>query len=655
MKSFRKILIANRGEIALRIIRACRAMGISPVAVYSEADKNSPHVRLADEAVAIGSAPSQESYLRIERILEPARRTGAQAIHPGYGFLAENADFAAACEDAGIAFIGPPSRVIRQMGLKSAARRLASSLGIPVVPGWDENERPPIAGFPVLIKASAGGGGRGMRVVSRLEDLESSLAQARSEAEKAFGDGSLLIEKFIRRARHVEFQILGDLHGHLVHLFERDCSLQRRYQKVIEESPCPVLSAELRERMGAAAAAIGRALGYSSAGTVEFLLAPSGEFYFIEVNTRIQVEHPVTEMITGLDLIQWQIAIAEGRPLSFQQEALTTSGHAIEARLYAEDPSNRFLPSTGLLQVWNPPTAQEGLRIDAGVEEGSSISIYYDPLLAKLISHGPDRRVALRKLLTALKTLSVHGVATNQEFLIEILESPEFEEGSTHTDFLNEYPFAPRANPEQDFLFAAATALYIEKLEQGRREILPRVPPSYRNNPYRDPSISLRAGATAFLVSRRLIGDNRYAVRAQGHQADAEILSFQPGSISVAIDGISRIFTLKELGEEFFVQTSLGSRAVRRLPRYPVPETAAEREAAHSPMPGQVLRILVEEGQPVKAGDCLIVLEAMKMEQTVQTKIDGVVGAVLVKAGEVVAPGQTLVEISSPAEQKAGD
>ena len=375
-RSFRKILIANRGEIALRVMRSCHAMGIETVAVYSDADADSPHVRFAGESVHLGAATAQESYLRIEKIVEAARRTGAEAIHPGYGFLSENAEFAESCAAAGVVFIGPPPAAIRAMGLKSSARMLAAEAGAPVVPGYDGEDqssetlraRTLKIGFPVLIKASAGGGGKGMRVVRAESEVDAAIEAARREAEKAFGDGSLLLEKYVEGARHVEVQILGDARGNLVHLFERDCSLQRRHQKVVEECPSPAVNEELRRKVGEAAVAIGRAIGYTNAGTVEFILAPSGEFYFIEVNTRLQVEHPVTEMVTGLDLVRLQIEIAEGRPLPFAQSDLKAEGYAIEARLYAEDPANDFLPSTGKILDLHLP-AIEGVRVNSGDRE----------------------------------------------------------------------------------------------------------------------------------------------------------------------------------------------------------------------------------------------------------------------------------------------
>ena len=428
--SIRRVLIANRGEIAVRIIRTCREMGIETVAVYSEFDRNALHVRLADQAVPIGGSAPRDSYLNIGAILTAARQTGADAVHPGYGFLAENAEFAAACEAAGIIFIGPRSGVIRSMGSKDEGRRLAEQAGVPVAPSATEKDFQKL-GFPLLIKASTGGGGRGMRVVRTAGEFQQAYSSARSEAERAFGDGALLIEKYIEGARHVEVQIVGDHHGNLIHLFERDCSAQRRHQKIIEESPSPALTPEIRQSMAKAALALARKMDYTNAGTVEFLLAPSGEFYFIEVNTRIQVEHPVTEMTTGSDLIRLQIEIAQGK--SLPAEVLQPNGHAIEARLYAEDPENGFLPSTGTLHVWEPPAGVEGLRVDSGVEEGTEIGVYYDPLLAKVIVHAAERESAINKLVYALKHFAAQGVRTNREFLVNLLDSSPFRAGEIHT------------------------------------------------------------------------------------------------------------------------------------------------------------------------------------------------------------------------------
>jgi acetyl/propionyl-CoA carboxylase alpha subunit len=623
MKSFRKILIANRSEIAVRIMRTCRAMGIESVAVYSDFDRDALHVRMADQAVPIGSADSRESYINIEKLIAAAKLTGADAIHPGYGFLAENAAFASACEDAGIVFVGPRAEVIKALGSKHEARKLAQEAGVPVVPIPAENE------FPKLIKASLGGGGRGMRIVRKAAEFQEALAAARGEAERAFGDGALLVEKYIEDARHVEIQIFGDHQGNVMHLFERDCSVQRRHQKVIEESPSPAVTPELRRRMTDAAVALARKVGYTNAGTVEFLLAPSGDFYFIEVNTRIQVEHPVTEMVTGLDLIRLQIEIAQGVKLPDAQPQ--QSGHAIEARLYAEDPANNFLPSTGKLHVWRPPETSASLRIDTGVEEGSEIGIYYDPLLAKIIAHGDDRQSAIRKLTHALRNFAAQGLQTNREFLIDLLESQEFQSGRAHTGF--QLAVSSRTDEKLDHIFCSVTRAYIERSEQQRRSILPSVPLRFRNNPTAAAAMKFSAGKQEYQID-----DSRSVIHT---------VSFGEDYVDILIEGVRYRFHIRQHGFEYYVRSTLGQRQVTRLSRFLEKTVGGQHQSANSPMPGQVLRILVAEGQTVKPGDALIVLEAMKMEQTIKATIQGVVRAVLVHPAQVVAPGQMLVEIES--------
>ncbi|HTG17065.1 MAG TPA: biotin carboxylase N-terminal domain-containing protein, partial [Blastocatellia bacterium] len=629
-----------------------------------------PHVRFADEAVHIGPAPSKESYLSIEKLIEAARRTGAEAIHPGYGFLSENADFAEACKDAGITFIGPSADAIRKMGLKSTARRLMAEADVPVVPGYDGDdqsltvlrENAGAIGLPVMIKASAGGGGKGMRVIREASELEAAIEAARREAEKAFGDGTLLLEKYIDRARHIEVQILGDHHGNLIHLFERECSIQRRHQKIIEESPSPAVNPEIRKQICEAAIAAGRAIGYTNAGTVEFILAPSGEFYFIEVNTRLQVERPVTEMITELDLVKLQIETSEGKPLSLAQEDVKQNGHAIEARLYAEDPHNNFLPATGTLHEWDLPSSIDGVRVDAGVDRGTEVGIHYDPLFAKLIAHGADRETARHRLAYALRSLVVLGVQTNREFLIRAIEHPTFSGGNYHTGFIDEHlgELLAQDDAAENSIAASVVALYRREQLQAKAAILPHIPPNYRNNPFRDPSIKLQVGAEAFEISLRPWERGRpgrhlangrdndaFVVSHNDWQANAQVVSFEPGSIRVTFDGTQRLFRIAEAGDQFFVQSHSSLRVVRRPARYPRSHTASEHESAYAPMPGQVLRVLVSNGQRVSAGDPLVILEAMKMEQTLRASTDGVVETVLVKQGDVVAPGDTLVEIAA--------
>jgi propionyl-CoA carboxylase alpha chain len=629
----KRILIANRGEIAVRIIRTCRAMGLESVAIFSEFDRDALHVRMADQAVLIGGPAPRDSYLNIEAILKAVRLSHADAVHPGYGFLAENADFAAACEREGIIFIGPRSSVIRAMGSKDEGRRLAEQARVPVVPSASGSDFQKL-GLPVLIKASAGGGGRGMRIVRTAAEFPHAIQSAHSEAERAFGDGTLLVEKYIEGARHVEIQIVGDHHGTLMHLFERDCSAQRRHQKIIEESPSPALTPEIRKRMAESALALGRKMGYTSAGTIEFLLAPSGEFYFIEVNTRIQVEHPVTEMTTGLDLVRLQIEIAQGRPL--RPETRQPSGHAIEARLYAEDPANGFLPSTGTVRVWEPPQGIDGLRIDTSMEEETEVGVYYDPLLAKIIAHACDRENAINKLIYALRHLAAQGLVTNREFLVRLLEGEEFRAGTIHTGSdLAAYAKdeQPEARAAHDRIFTAALRAYIEGAERAQRQILPTVPVRFRNNPYPCPPTKLK------IEGRE--------VNAGPDDVGLEVTEIHESGITIMVGGVRHHFQVRRHGDEYYMRSDLGQRTIKRLPRYPRSAAAGAHQSANSPMPGQVLRILVAEGQRVKPGDSLMVLEAMKMEQNISATMHGVVAAILVKPGEIVAPGQMLVEIQS--------
>jgi acetyl-CoA carboxylase biotin carboxylase subunit len=470
----RRVLVANRGEIALRVMRACDELGIQTVAVYSEADADAAHVRAAGRAILLGPAPPLESYLAIPRIIAAARASGADAIHPGYGFLAENPGFAAGCADAGIVFIGPPADVIARMGSKIESRRLMQEAGIPVVPGEtpaDQTDQSLAAaakraGFPVIVKASAGGGGKGMRIVRNETELQDALSGARLEAHGAFGDGTLYVERLVERPRHVEFQLMADHHGHVVHLFERDCSVQRRHQKIIEETPSPVLTPAMRASMGAAAVAAARAVGYRNAGTVEFLIEGEGEharFYFLEMNTRLQVEHPITEAVTGVDLVRAQILVAAGESLPWRQEDLTQRGHAVECRICAEDPARGFLPQAGRLAVYRQPV-RPGIRVDSGVMEGGEVSVYYDPLMAKLIAHAESREAAIARAREALRQFPILGVATNIPFLLRVLDHPRFLDGSLDTGFLDSHGAAlvgPASLP------AAALAAAVIHRERG--------------------------------------------------------------------------------------------------------------------------------------------------------------------------------------------
>jgi acetyl-CoA carboxylase, biotin carboxylase subunit len=468
---FRKVLVANRGEIALRVMRTCREMEVAAVAVYSEADRQAAHVWRADEAVFLGGAEPAESYLNMDRIVAAARETGAEAIHPGYGFLAENPDFAERCEQEGLVFIGPPARVIRELGDKTAARRTVLQSGVPVIPGMTKPEADPQAiareaaeiGYPVLIKAAAGGGGKGMRVVTSPREIHEACLSAASEAKSAFGDGSIYLEKVLSRPRHVEFQVVADRHGRVVHLFERECSVQRRHQKIIEETPSPVMTPALRERMGAAAVAVAKASGYVNAGTVEFLVDPEGNFYFLEVNTRLQVEHPITEMITGLDIVRLQLEVAAGNPLPFVQEDVQSRGHAIECRIYAEDPENGFRPSPGRIAHVEEPSGP-GIRNDCGVYSGFQVPVEYDPILSKLIAHAPTREQAIRRMTRALEDYVILGVKTSVPILIDVLESEAFKRGQTFTDFLDTH-FAGW-KPQRPHVEVACAAFIIDELSR---------------------------------------------------------------------------------------------------------------------------------------------------------------------------------------------
>lgn len=667
MKLIQKVLVANRGEIACRVMRTCRELGVATVAVYSEADRHAPHVKQADEAVLIGPAPTSESYLQQARIIEAALMVGADAIHPGYGFLSENSGFAARVAEAGLIFIGPSPASIQQMGSKRAARQLMASHGVPVVPGYDgadqsfetlarEAER---IGFPLLIKASAGGGGKGMRMVREPTRLRESIETAQREALNAFGDDSVLLKRYIDCPRHVEFQILGDQHGKLLHFFERECSIQRRHQKILEESPSPVLTESLRTQMAEAAVTAGRAIGYYNAGTVEFIVAPDGQFYFLEVNTRLQVEHPVTELVTGFDLVKLQLEVAQGLPLAFEQADIRQTGHAVEARLYAEDPENGFLPAIGKLHDWHLP-AQPGLRVDAGVETGSEVSIYYDPMLAKVIAWGPDRLTSHRRLARALQQLSIQGVTTNRAFLMRLIEHPDYLAGALHTHFIDEHFASPesrgeQAHPEKAVQALAAVTIALQLERAAQQTILPQLPPGYRNNRFRDPLVRLLVDGQEFEVSWRLSAPGLYRVmcgfafmevRLIEQQADA-----RAQTLRLEINGVQRAFRVVRVGDQAYVQSPLGVTRATVLPRFPEKQVERAPGEALAPMPGKILKLRVKPGQAVVAGQSLVTLEAMKMEHTLVSPVDGVVESVFVEEGALVDAGARLVHVQANSEQ----
>ena len=663
IRPLRKVLVANRGEIACRVLRTLRAMGIPSVAIYSDADAGALFVREADEAVRIGPAPASESYLDGARILEAARAVGADALHPGYGFLSENPEFAAACAHAGLVFIGPTVDAIRRMGSKVEAKALMEAAGVPVLSGFaaaglsdaEIAKQGATLGYPLLVKASAGGGGKGMRVVREPAALVAALGAARREAKSAFGDDALLIERWVEVARHVEVQILGDAHGGLVHLFERDCSLQRRHQKVIEEAPAPGLDPALRARLCAAAVAAGKAIGYVGAGTVEFLLADDGRFHFLEVNTRLQVEHPVTEAITGLDLVRLQVEVAEGRVLPFEQGDLRAQGHAIEARLYAEDPAQGFLPATGRLALWAPP-ALPGLRVDAGVESGVSVGVHYDPLLAKVIAHGATRDEARLRLIAGLRELAVAGVVTNRDFLIAALEHPAFAAGGVETRFFERHGVratAPDAGSAR--LHALAATLW----DHERRRELPGPLPSsilsgWRNNRWRPQDVSYTLGDRHIEVRYVAQADGRFDVEieeaGETNPHTASVCERGENQLVLEIDRVRRRFLVADAGGRVCVHGAGATHELARVPRFPEAARADVTGGFAAPMTGIVREVRVAAGDRVAPGDVLLVLEAMKMEHPLVARAPGTVREVRVVAGQMVDPDEILIVVDPDLE-----
>jgi len=658
---FSKILIANRGEIACRVIATCRRLGIATVAVYSDADRSARHVRLADEAIHIGAAAARESYLRGDVLLDAARLAGAQAIHPGYGFLSENADFADACAAAGITFIGPPASAIRAMGDKSAAKALMARAGVPLTPGYHGDQQEPAflraqadaIGYPVLIKASAGGGGKGMRKVERSEDFVDALASCQREAASAFGNDHVLVEKYVERPRHIEIQVFGDSHGDAVHLFERDCSVQRRHQKVLEEAPAPGMSAERRAAMGKAAVDAARAVGYVGAGTVEFIAGPDGDFYFMEMNTRLQVEHPVTEYITGTDLVEWQLRVAAGQPMPLRQEQLAIHGHAIEARLYAEDADRGFLPSTGTLRRLRLPTPSANVRVDTGVEEGDSITPYYDPMIAKLIVWDVDREAALRRMSQALADCQVVGVTTNAGFLRRLVNTDSFANAKLDTALIEREQAALNAVGDSDDALwqLAAIAAVASTARAGSDARDPHSPWQAQDG--------WRLGASAPRVRALQQGERTHTLKvwaqADGWRvqrddaAPATVLGSTDGQrMGVQLEGRRWQLQLLREGDQLYL---FGADGQHRFTLHdPVGESdnaSADAGSLLAPMPGRIVATLVEAGTQVKRGTPLVVLEAMKMEHTLPAPADGTVKGYRAKAGDQVGDGAVLVDFEA--------
>jgi len=654
--TIQKILIANRGEIARRIMKTCRKMGISTVAVYSDADAGMPFVAEADEAIRLGGAPSSESYLRIDKILDAAARTKTDAIHPGYGFLAENAGFAEACIEAGVIFIGPTPGAIRAMGSKREAKALVEKAGVPVIPGYDGSSQDPKVlaseaikvGFPVLLKASAGGGGKGMKLVRREAELPDAIASAAREGQSSFGDGSLLVERYIEDPRHVEIQILGDSYGNLIHLNERECSIQRRHQKIIEETPSLALDAVLRNRMGEAAVSCGRAIGYQNAGTVEFILAPDRSFYFLEVNTRLQVEHPITECVTGLDLVEEQILIAQGEPLRLSQASVPFEGAALEVRLYAEDPSAGFLPQSGTVVDWHLPPA-EGLRVDSGVEAGSEVGIHYDPMLAKIITSGETRSLALQRMRRALRSLSVQGVTTNRELLIRVLDHRAFVAGEIDTHFIDRHlrDALSEGASLPDMRRAAIAAALAEQQERDRaRLIVPAIPSGWRNNYHTPQSIDFGIGDGEIRVEYRHLGGDRFVVWTGEDEREVQVISWNEPRL-ILEEGSHRWHARVCFdGERAYVHTSELNVGLVRKPRFPDKTRAIPAGGCIAPMPGKVIELRVTEGDSVQTGQVLLIMEAMKMEHSVTAPQSGTVTQVSVALGDQVDADALLVVVA---------
>jgi 3-methylcrotonyl-CoA carboxylase alpha subunit len=654
---FSKILIANRGEIACRIIRTAAKMGIRTVAVYSDADRDAMHVALADEAIGIGPAPARSSYLDAEKIIAAARASSAEAIHPGYGFLSENAGFAEACAAASLVFIGPSPQAIRAMGGKSEAKALMAQAGVPVVPGYHGEDQADkklageadTIGYPVLLKASAGGGGKGMRVVRQKREFAAELAGAKREALAAFGNDRMLIEKYLERPRHVEVQVFADGQGNCVSLFERDCSIQRRHQKVIEEAPAPNLPDTLRQRMYEAAVAAARAIDYCGAGTVEFLLDPSGDFYFMEMNTRLQVEHPVTEYITGLDLVEWQIRVANGEALPEDWGNLRINGHAIEARIYAEDPAHDFLPSIGTVSRLVFPDEGPHLRIDSGIRAGDAITVHYDPMIAKLIVWDHDRPSAVRRLRLALEKLAICGVTSNAAFLARLAGLDAFANADLDTGFIarNEAAlFAPAATDENEI---ATAALGLLLLRQNR--------PQQQSDPYSpwNSTNTFRLNAPA-RETLRFVFDHQPFEVAVTHATDGFSLEIgertirahgsllQDGTLRATVDGRQRRghFFAGDNGHALFLDGE--QYRVSQPDPVDIADSATHAGGLEAPMPGVIRAILSKNGAAVSAGDALVVMEAMKMEHTIRAPAKGIVTAINCAEGDMVTAGAVLVD-----------
>lgn len=659
---FKSLLIANRGEIACRVMRTAQTMGIRCIAVYSAADKHAPHVLMADEAYYIGPAPARESYLNTEKILEVAKQTGADAIHPGYGFLSENAEFALLCEKAGIIFVGPPAAAITAMGSKSRAKQLMEKAKVPLIPGYYGADQSTAAfiqaankiGYPVLLKASAGGGGKGMRVVTHADEMETALAAAKREALSSFSDDDILLEKYLAKPRHVEIQVFSDKHDHHIYLYERDCSIQRRHQKIIEEAPAPGIAQTLREAMGAAAVACAKAINYVGAGTIEFLLDEDGQFYFMEMNTRLQVEHPITEMITGLDLVAWQLMVAANLPLPLQQNEIPLTGHAIEVRIYAEDPAHDFLPSIGRIDYLQQPETQAWLRIDTGVICGSMISQYYDPMIAKLIVWGSTREEAIARLTQALQNYHVGGVKTNLSLLTTILTNPAYLAADIITHFitLHQAELFAQLEVTEDMLIAAA--IWQDRQQQillqntAKKEQLTNTPwfigINWRMNMPARSEIVLLVHEQRRVVNLIQNKNGSYQVNLNDKNFDVAVIQHETAHLRLAINHIQHNYTIMA-NEQQLTLFKLSQQAVISIEKNSWDVEHAHKGSGHlrAPMPGTVTAILIKPQQVVTRGMGLMIIEAMKMEHTITAPQDGTIQEICYQVGDNVDEGTELI------------
>ena len=651
-----RLLVANRGEIACRIFRTCASMGIQTVAVFSDADTGAPFVREADAAVHLAGSTPAETYLRGDLIIAAALRAGADAVHPGYGFLSEDASFARAVVDAGLTWVGPPASAIDAMGSKLAAKALMADAGIPCLPGVEATglscsvltAAAHDIGYPVLVKASAGGGGRGMRIVRAAGDLVVAVESATREAVSAFGDGTVFLERYVERPRHVEVQIMADTHGQCVALFERDCSVQRRHQKVLEEAPSPAVDDALRTRLCEAAVAAAQAVGYTGAGTVEFVVAPDGTPAFLEMNTRLQVEHPVTELVTGLDLVRLQLLVAQGLPLPAEVAAARITGHAVEARLYAEDATRDFLPATGTLVRFEIPDI-DGVRVDSGVESGSVIGTHYDAMLAKVVAHGSTREQASARLAAALAAARLHGVTTNRDLLVRVLRSQAWLSGDVDTSFLDRHDPAelgrPLAGADAVRLHATAAALAAAAARRTGAAVLQGLPSGWRNLPSTLQRTSYDVAGTPVTVGYALRRDEM-VIEVDGERLPGvRVWSAAADAVDLEVDGVRRRYDVHLAGSTAYVDSALGATALVAAERYPEPGSGLAAGALTAPMPGTVVRVDVAKGATVEVGQMLVVLEAMKMEHAVRAGVDGTATEVRVAVGDQVEDGAVLVVV----------